>query len=102
MNKSDLSVTNLAKKIVDNLINNSKELNLIIKKGPLNCTIIDAGIEAKGGKEAGKLIAEKISGFADSFNFFESIGHITIPGGDFLRRPIYASAIGYYKLRDLL
>ena len=30
MNKSDLSVTNLAKKIVDNLINNSKELNLII------------------------------------------------------------------------
>ena len=58
MNKSDLSVTNLAKKIVDNLINNAKELNLIIKKGPLNCTIIDAGIEAKGGKEAGKLIAE--------------------------------------------
>ena len=46
MNKSDLSVTNLAKKIVDNLINNAKELNLIIKKGPLNCTIIDAGIEA--------------------------------------------------------
>ena len=52
MNKSDLSVTNLAKKIVDNLINNSKELNLIIKKGPLNCTIIDAGIEAKGSRTA--------------------------------------------------
>ena len=58
MNKSDLSVTNLAKKIVDHLINNSQKLNLIIKKGPLNCTIIDAGIEAKGGNEAGKLIAE--------------------------------------------
>ena len=51
---------------------------------------------------AGKLIAEKIFGFADRFNFFESISHITIPGGDFLRRPIYASTIGYYKLRDLL
>ena len=51
---------------------------------------------------AGKLIAEKISGFSDRFNFFESIGHIIIPGGDFLRRPIYASAIAYYKLRDLL
>ena len=51
---------------------------------------------------AGKLIAEKITGFADRFNYFESIGHISIPGGDFLRRPIYASAIGYYKLLDLL
>tara|TARA_B100001013_G_C24599949_1_gene438389 strand:+ start:447 stop:1415 length:969 start_codon:yes stop_codon:yes gene_type:complete len=58
MNKSDLSVTHLAKKIVDNLINNSQKLNLIIKKGPLGCTIIDAGIEAKGGIKAGKLIAE--------------------------------------------
>jgi len=51
---------------------------------------------------AGKLIAEKISGFADRFNFFESINHITIPGGDFFRRIFYASAIGYYKFRDLL
>lgn len=50
---------------------------------------------------AGKLIAEKISGFSDRFNFFESIGHITIPGGNLLRRPIYAAAIAYYKFRDL-
>ena len=49
---------------------------------------------------AGKLIAEKISGFSDRFNFFERISHMSIPGGDFLRRPIYASAIGYYKFRD--
>ena len=49
---------------------------------------------------AGKLIAEKISGFSDRFNFFEKINHMSIPGGDFLRRPIYASAIGYYKFRD--
>ena len=49
---------------------------------------------------AGKLIAEKISGFTDRFNFFEKINHMSIPGGDFLRRPIYASAIGYYKFRD--
>ena len=50
---------------------------------------------------AGKLIAEKISGFSERFNFFESINHITIPGGDFLRRPIYASAVGYYKFKDI-
>ena len=58
MDKPILSVTKSAKKIVDCLINNSKKLNLIIKEGPLNSTIIDAGIKAKGGKEAGKLIAE--------------------------------------------
>ena len=55
---TNLSVSNLAKKLVDELIDNSKELNVLIKKGPLNCTIIDAGIETKGSKEAGKLIAE--------------------------------------------
>ena len=55
---TNLSVSNLAKKLVDELIDNSKELNVLIKKGPLNCTFIDAGIETKGSKEAGKLIAE--------------------------------------------
>jgi len=50
---------------------------------------------------AGKLIAEKISGYNDRFNFIESINHNIIPGGNFLRRLIYASAIGYYKLKDL-
>ena len=51
---------------------------------------------------AGKLIAEKISGFPDRFNFFESIKHISIPGGDFFRRPIYSAAIAYYKMRDII
>ena len=50
---------------------------------------------------AGKLIAEKISGFPDRFNFFESIKHISIPGGDFFRRPLYSTAIAYYKMRDI-
>jgi len=55
---TNLSVSNLAKKLVEKLINNSKELNVLVKKGPLNCTIIDAGIKIKGSKQAGKLIAE--------------------------------------------
>ena len=55
---TNLSVSNLAKKLVDKLISNSKELNILIKKGPLNCTIIDAGIETDGSEQAGKLIAE--------------------------------------------
>ncbi len=49
---------------------------------------------------AGKLIAEKIFGSSSRFDFFQSINHITIPGGNFLRRPIYAAAVAYYKFRD--
>lgn len=51
---------------------------------------------------AGKLISEKISGNPERFNFFRDINHLTIFGGDFLRRPIYAAAIGYYKIRDII
>jgi len=49
---------------------------------------------------AGKLIAEKISGKSERFNFFKKIKHLSIPGGDIMRRPIYASAIIYYKIKD--
>ena len=55
---TNLSVSNLAKKLVEKLIDNSKKLNVLVKKGPLNCTIVDAGIEIKGSEQAGKLIAE--------------------------------------------
>ena len=51
---------------------------------------------------AGKLIAEKILGRSERFNFFSSIKHFLIPGGDILRRPIYTSAITYYKIKDFL
>lgn len=51
---------------------------------------------------AGKLISEKISGESERFDLFSKIKHVFIPGGDFFRRPIYSSAIFYYKLRDRL
>ena len=35
----------------------------------------------------------------DRFDLFSKIKHIHIFGGDILRRPIYSSAIFYYKLR---
>ena len=49
---------------------------------------------------AGKLISEKISGKSERFNFFSKIKHFSIPGGDIMRRPIYASAITFYKIKD--
>ena len=51
---------------------------------------------------AGKLIAEKISGKAERFELFSKIKHIFIPGVHLLRRPIYSSAIFYYKLKDTI
>ena len=51
---------------------------------------------------AGKLISEKISGNSNRFELFSKIKHILIPGADLLRRPIYSSAIFYYKLKDAL
>ena len=50
----------------------------------------------------GKLIAEKISGSPERFNFLADINNISILGGDILRRPIYTSAIAYYKFKDTI
>ena len=49
---------------------------------------------------AGKLITEKIQGYDERFDLFSKIKHISIPGGDLIRRPIYSSAVGYFKFRD--
>ena len=49
---------------------------------------------------AGKLIGEKISGTSERFNFFNKIKHFSIPGSNIMRRPIYTSAITFYKIKD--
>ena len=51
---------------------------------------------------SGKLIKEKIEENSERFNLFAKIKHLSIPGGNILRRPMYSSAIFYYKLRDLI
>ena len=47
-------------------------------------------------------LAQKINGDSDRFNFFSDINHMSIPFGSIFRRPIYSSAILYYKIRDYL
>ena len=51
---------------------------------------------------AGKLIGENIHGDHERFKFFSDINHMSIPLGGIFRRPIYSSAILYYKIRDYL
>ena len=51
---------------------------------------------------AGKLISEKILDKSNRFDMFNQIKHLKIPGGNILRRPIYSSAIIYYRAIDFL
>ncbi len=53
-----ISLNQISFSIVKNLIKNSDKLQLIVKKGALDCTIIDAGINTPGSIEAGLLISE--------------------------------------------
>ena len=50
----------------------------------------------------GKLIAEKIENNSKRFDHFAKINHLKIPGGNILRRPIYSSAIIYYRVMDFI
>ena len=69
---TNLSVSSLAKDLVDKLIDNPKQFNVLIKKGPLNSIIIDAGIQTKGSLEAGKIIAEICMGGLGVINLKET------------------------------
>lgn len=53
-----ISINQISFNIVKTLIKNSDKLQLEIKKGALDCTIIDAGINTPGSVEAGLLISE--------------------------------------------
>ena len=50
----------------------------------------------------GKMVAEKILNKSNNFDMFEQINHFKIPGGNMFRRPLYSSAIIYYRLMDYL
>ena len=56
--KYNPSVNQLVRPLVRELIENSEKLRLKIAKLENDCTIVDAGIEADGGLEAGRIIGE--------------------------------------------
>lgn len=51
---------------------------------------------------AGKLVAQAIAGDAGKFDIFSRLKHQKFPGGDFLRTPLLAAGMWYYRIRDLL
>ncbi len=52
------SINQLSQPLVDELIDNAAKLRVCVDKLDNGCTIIDGGINAVGGLEAGRLIAE--------------------------------------------
>ena len=56
--KFNFSVNKYSNLLVDDLIKHKEKLSLEISQGPLNCNIIDAGIQTTGSIEAGLKISE--------------------------------------------
>ncbi len=56
--KFNFSVNQYSNLLVKDLIQHKEKLNLEVSHGPLNCTIIDAGINIAGSIEAGLKISE--------------------------------------------
>jgi methenyltetrahydromethanopterin cyclohydrolase len=53
-----LSVNRRALQLIEKAIERKEELRIEVTAGPLGCTIIDAGVRAIGGYEAGKVVTE--------------------------------------------
>jgi len=58
LSRTKLSVNRKALKLVEKLCENADEYNVTIKETKVGATLIDAGIMAKGGFQAGKIITE--------------------------------------------
>ncbi len=54
----NFSVNKYANQLVEDLIKHKEKFNLKVSQGPLNCTIIDAGINIDGSIKAGLKISE--------------------------------------------
>ncbi|MFJ5445397.1 methenyltetrahydromethanopterin cyclohydrolase [Methylobacillus methanolivorans] len=66
------SVNQLTNPLVKYLVDNAKTLRLLVEKLPSGATVIDAGIKAEGGLEAGRLIAEICMGGLGHVNLHSS------------------------------
>lgn len=75
-----LSVNRAAYKLVEKLCNNAEEYGVIVSKTKSGATLIDAGIEAKGGFAAGKIITEIcMGGFGKAEILMKQYDDIELP-----------------------
>jgi methenyltetrahydromethanopterin cyclohydrolase len=75
-----LSVNCAAYKLVEELCNNAEEYGVIISKTKSGATLIDAGIQAKGGFSAGKIVTEIcMGGFGKTAITMKQYGDLALP-----------------------
>jgi len=75
-----LSVNQMAWKIAQKFIDNPEFYSVIVSKSAAGATIIDAGINAAGGFQAGKKLTELCMGGAGKAQIgFKTYGNITFP-----------------------
>ena len=66
------SINKNTNKLVNSLVKNHEKLNLLVKRGPLGCKIVDAGIQTIGSIEAGLKISEICLGGLGKVNLIPS------------------------------
>jgi methenyltetrahydromethanopterin cyclohydrolase len=75
-----LSVNRLAWQLAEKLCDEAEKYGVIVEKTSLGATLIDAGIEAKGGFQAGKIITEIcLGGLGKARIFCKQYGDLEIP-----------------------
>jgi methenyltetrahydromethanopterin cyclohydrolase len=75
-----LSVNRAAYRLVEKLCNNAEEYGVIVSKTKSGATLIDAGIEAKGGFAAGKIITEIcMGGYGKAEILMRQYGDVDLP-----------------------
>jgi methenyltetrahydromethanopterin cyclohydrolase len=75
-----LSVNQMAWKIAQKLLDNPEFYGVIVTKSAAGATIVDAGVNAPGGFQAGKLLTELCMGCAGKAQLgFKTYGDITFP-----------------------
>lgn len=80
MAKQQLSVNRVAQKLIRRLCDKAEEYGVIIKKTKSGATLIDAGIKAKGGFLAGKMITKIcLGGYGKAEIFCKQYGDLELP-----------------------
>jgi methenyltetrahydromethanopterin cyclohydrolase len=100
-----LSVNQMAWKIAQKLIDNPESFGVIVSKSTAGATIIDAGVKASGGFQAGKKLTELCMGGAGKAQLgFKTYGDLTFPSitvsSDFPAIAALGSQFAGWRIKD--
>ncbi len=100
-----LSVNQMAWKIAQKLLDNPESYGVAVSKSTAGATVIDAGVKAQGGFQAGKKLTELCLGGAGKAQLgFKTYGDITFPSitvsSDFPAIAMLGSQFAGWRIKD--